>query len=106
MAKKDNQNNAADYLAQVERDGRQIQSQTGLPWHKGSKLKHKKGSPSQNINSNQNSLITKTLLAIGYVVFGYLLYMANPNFLIVWIVFGMVFLLMIRDASKKSKDDK
>lgn len=99
MAKNKNENNdAGDYLAQIEQDNRKIQSHTGLPWYKGANR-------IQSSYSRKNSLLVKSLLILAYVIMGLIFYMAHTSALILWLVFGAVFLLMLRDANRKPKDN-
>jgi len=101
MAKNDNQNDVEDYLAQVEWEQQQAQRRIPLPWYMWPKWKYKKTSSQ---SSASTSLYIKILQVISFLILGSILYMANTNFLILWLFFGIFFLLMILDASKKTKD--
>lgn len=99
MAKNDNRNDAGDYLAQVEEDNKKIQLHTGLPWYQGSKQKIK----DKNNISKRNTWLVIILLFIFYVIVGYISYLISPGIDILWLIFGVVFVLMFYDASRKPK---
>lgn len=105
MAKNDNKNNVDDYLAQVEWENQQSQRRIPLPWYMEPKWKSKKVNYSLRISSYRISPIAKFFFAIFIGVIGVFLYTVEPVVLFSLIGLGVFILFMIRDSSKKPKDD-
>lgn len=105
MAKNKNDNNVGDYLDQVEWENQQTQRRIPLPWYMEPKWKSKKVNYTTNNVTYRLSLLAKIFLILFSGVIGVFLYKVEPVLLFSLIGLGVLILFMIRDASKKSKDD-
>ena len=109
MAKNKNQkhSDAEDYLAQVEWQNQQSQRQPKfpLPWYMEPKWKYKRVSSFKSTSAKEMSAPVKVLLTMMALYVGYVLYKNDIKILIALLVEGVIIFFIIRDASKKPKDE-